>query len=133
MRHKKKTFKIGRTAEHRGCLVANMVSSLVLHGRVITTPTKAKEVGRVTDKMVTHAKVGDLHNRRLALVTMRNLDAVRILFDEIGPRMNGRQGGYTRIIRLGNRRGDGAATCLLELVGNETAAPVADSSAEKKA
>ena len=116
MRHRKATFKIGRTSAHRRALLANQVSSLILHGEIRTTIVKAKETRRVAERMVTMGKAGDLHHRRLAISKLRDEDAVRKLFAEIAPRFAGREGGYTRIIRLGNRLGDAAEMCLLQWV-----------------
>lgn len=116
MRHRKHTFKIGRSGAHRKAMIANMVSSLFYHGKVETTLVKAKEVRRHAEKMITLGKKGDLHSRRLAIAKMRDKDAVKILFDEIAPNYADRQGGYTRIIKLGQRRGDAAEVCILQLV-----------------
>lgn len=116
MRHRKHTFKIGRTGAHRRALLANMVCSLIQEGEIKTTITKAKEARRYADKAVTLGKKGDLHHRRLAIAKLRDTAAVRILFDDIAPRYAERPGGYTRIIRLGARRGDAAEMCLLQWV-----------------
>jgi large subunit ribosomal protein L17 len=116
MRHRKATFKIGRTSAHRRALLGNQVSSLILHGEIRTTVVKAKETRRIAEKMVTMGKLGDLHHRRLAIAKLRDEEAVRKLFAEIAPRFAGREGGYTRIIRLGVRLGDAAEMCLLQWV-----------------
>lgn len=116
MRHRVDTFKIGRTSAHRRALVANMASSLFFSGRIETTLVKAKAVRRFAERMITLGKQGTLHSRRLAAARLRNEDAVKMLFDEIAPSYSGRQGGYTRILKLGQRRGDAAETCLLMLV-----------------
>jgi large subunit ribosomal protein L17 len=121
MRHKVHTFKIGRSSSHRKAMLANMVSSLFEHGQIKTTLVKAKEARRFADKLITMGKKGDLHRRRLAISKMRNKDMVKKLFDEIAPQYSERDGGYTRIIKLGNRIGDGAEMCLLQLV--EAGAP----------
>ncbi len=121
MRHKVHTFKIGRSSSHRKAMLANMVSSLFEHGQIKTTLVKAKEARRFADKLITMGKKGDLHRRRLAISKMRNKDMVKKLFDEIAPQYTERDGGYTRIIKLGNRIGDGAEMCLLQLV--EAGAP----------
>ena len=119
MRHKKHTFKIGRSGAHRRAMIGNMLASLftVENGRIKTTVTKAKELRRWADKMITLAKKGDLSSRRQAIATIRDIDAVRALFDEIAQQYTSRQGGYTRIVRIGNRIGDNAETCFIELVG----------------
>ncbi|MBR2373414.1 MAG: 50S ribosomal protein L17 [Lentisphaeria bacterium] len=116
MRHRVDTFKIGRTSAHRRALVANMASSLFFSGRIETTLVKAKAVRSFAERMITLGKQGTLHSRRLAVARMRDENAVKKLFDEIAPAYSGRQGGYTRILKLGQRRGDAAETCLLMLV-----------------
>jgi len=116
MRHKVHTFKIGRTGAHRKAMLANMVSSLIEHGEIRTTITKAKEARRVADKMVTLGKKGDLHRRRLAVSKLRDKTAVKKLFDEIAPQYTERNGGYTRIIKLSRRLGDAAEMCILQFV-----------------
>lgn len=119
MRHRKHTFKIGKSGAHRKAMFANMLTSLFTHGRINTTIVKAKELRRWADKMITFAKIGDLNNRRKAIAVVRDIEAVRVLFDEIAPRYKERPGGYTRIVRLHNRRGDGAELCFIELVEEE--------------
>ena len=121
MRHKVHTFKIGRTGAHRKAMLANMVSSLIEHGQIKTTITKAKEARRVADKMVTLGKKGDLHRRRLAVSKLRDKDAVKKLFDEIAPQYAERNGGYTRIIKLSRRQGDAAEMCILQFVETDDA------------
>ena len=116
MRHKVDTLKLGRSSAHRRAMLANMVSSLFYSGRVETTLVKAKAVRRMAERMITLGKQGTLHSRRLAAARMRDENAVKRLFDEIAPAYTGRQGGYTRILKLGQRRGDAAETCLLMLV-----------------
>ena len=116
MRHRVHTFKIGRTGAHRRAMLANMVSSLIEHGQITTSLVKAREARRMADKMVTLGKKGDLHHRRLAISTLRNVDMVAKLFAEIAPAYEGRQGGYTSIIKLGKRRGDACEMCILKFV-----------------
>src|SRR6187401_1484234 len=121
MRHQKKTVKLGRTAEHRNALLANQACSLIEHGRIKTTLAKAKAVRPLAENMVTLAKAGSLHARRRAAALLRNnsvrtADAVRKLFTEIGPRSAERQGGYTRIIKLGPRPSDSAPMAYIEWV-----------------
>jgi len=116
MRHQKKTLKLGRTAEHRKALLANQVCSLIEHRRIKTTLAKAKAVRPLAERMVTLGKNGSLHARRNALSTLRHKDAVKKLFDEIAPASTERNGGYTRIIRLGQRKSDSAAMALLEWI-----------------
>jgi large subunit ribosomal protein L17 len=116
MRHQKKTLKLGRTAEHRKALLANQVCSLIEHRRIKTTLAKAKAVRPLAERMVTLGKNGSLHARRNALSILRHRDAVKKLFDEIAPASTERNGGYTRIIRLGQRKSDSAAMAFLEWV-----------------
>ena len=116
MRHQKKTVKLGRTAEHRKALLANQVCSLIEHQRIKTTLAKAKAVRPLAEKMVTLGKNGSLHARRTALAVLRQKDAVKKLFDDIAPRSATRNGGYTRIIKLGQRKSDAAAVAFLEWV-----------------
>ena len=116
MRHQKKTIKLGRTAEHRKALLANQVCSLIAHQRVKTTLAKAKAVRPLAEKMVTFGKNGSLHARRMALSMLRQKDAVKKLFDEIAPRSAGRNGGYTRIVKLGQRKSDSASMAFIEWV-----------------
>jgi len=116
MRHRKNSFKIGRTSAHRKALLANQTCSLILAPEIRTTIVKAKATRRVAEKMVTLAKKGTLHCRRRAISKLRDKDAVRILFSDIAPKYMERNGGYTRIIRLGQRQGDGAEMCILQWV-----------------
>src|SRR3954454_848884 len=116
MRHQKKTVKLGRTAEHRKSLLANQVCSLIEHQRIKTTLAKAKAVRPLAEKMVTLGKKGSLHARRTALAVLRQKDAVKKLFDDIAPRSAGRNGGYTRIIKLGARKSDSAPVAFIEWV-----------------
>ncbi len=108
--------KFNRKTGPRRALLRNMVTSLMIAERIETTETRAKEVNRIADKMVTLAKKGDLHARRQALAYMLDEDAVTKLFEKIAPRYEGRAGGYTRIIKKGPRRGDSAPMVFLELV-----------------
>ena len=121
MRHRKAGRKLGRTTTHRKAMLRNMVTSLFEHERIVTTVPKAKEARRVADKMITLAKRGGLHARRQAYAYMQSKDVVAKLFDEIQAQYTERQGGYTRIIRTGNRFGDAAPMAILELVGYEEA------------
>ena len=116
MRHQKKTIKLGRTAAHRKALLANQVCSLISHQRVKTTLAKAKAVRPLAEKMVTFGKNGSLHARRMALSMLRQKDAVKKLFDEIAPRSADRNGGYTRIVKLGQRKSDSASMAFIEWV-----------------
>ena len=116
MRHQKKTVKLGRKAEHRKALLANQVCSLIEHQRIRTTLAKAKAVRPLAEKMVTLGKKGSIHARRTAFATLRQKDAVKKLFDEVAPRTADRNGGYTRIVKLGQRKSDGAPIAYLEWV-----------------
>jgi len=116
MRHQKKTIKLGRTADHRKALLANQVCSLIEHQRIKTTLAKAKAVRPLAEKMVTLGKRGSIHARRTALATLRQKDAVKKLFDDIAPRSTERNGGYTRIVKLGQRKSDSAPMAFIEWV-----------------
>jgi len=108
--------KLGRTAGHRRALLRNQVTSLVLHGRIETTESKAKSIKPLADKMVTLGKRGDLAARRQAAAFLLDPAAVRTLFDDLAPRYADRSGGYTRIIKTGVRRGDAAPMAIIEWV-----------------
>ena len=123
MRHLKRTAKLGRTSEHRNAMLANLVCSLIIHKRVTTTLAKAKAARSVAEKMVTLGKSGTLHHRRLAVARLHQEDAAKILFKEIAPAFKERNGGYTRIIRMGQRQGDAAQRAILEWVDYVPAAP----------
>ncbi len=116
MRHQKKTIKLGRTAEHRKALLANQVCSLIEHQRIKTTLAKAKAVRPLAERMVTLGKNGSIHARRTALATLRQKRAVKKLFDDIAPRSAERNGGYTRIVKLGQRKSDSASMAFIEWV-----------------
>src|SRR3979490_2916152 len=116
MRHQKKTVKLGRTAEHRKALLANQVCSLIEHERIQTTLAKAKAVRPLAERMVTLGKNGSLHARRTALAVLRQKNAVKKLFDNIAPRSATRNGGYTRIVKLGQRKSDSALVAFIEWV-----------------
>lgn len=143
MRHRNHTFKVGRTVSHRRCMVANMLKSLILNGRIETTVTKAKELRRHADRLVTLAKKDSLSSRRMAIAklmvrynALSSKDArllkekqdksvlngdrqvVDILFGQLGPRFKERQGGYTRILRTAPSIGDSAPRCLIEYLAN---------------
>ena len=122
MRHNNKGRALGRTTEHKEALLRNMASSLFLHGRIETTTAKAKELRPFAEKLITLAKRGDLHSRRLAARDIQDKGALFRLFDAIGPVFATRPGGYTRVLKTGFRRGDGAETALIELVEKPAAA-----------
>lgn len=154
MRHLKRTAKLGRTGEHRNAMLANLVCSLIRHKRVETTLAKAKAARPVAEKLVTLGKRGTLHSRRLATSRLKYADrkmhaskdentkfwkndVIRILFEEIAPTMKERPGGYTRIVKLGQRRGDAAQLAILEWVdsvvpaGAEVETPAAAETTEE--
>ena len=117
MRHRKHTAKLGRNGEHRNAMLTNLVCSLIRHRRVTTTLAKAKAARPVAEKVLTLAKRGSLHDRRLASSRLRqDEEAVRILFAELAPPQKDRPGGYTRIIKLSHRRGDAAEQAIIEWV-----------------
>lgn len=140
MRHGKHTFKVGRTGSHRRCMIANMLKSLIENGRIVTTVVKAKELRRHADKMVTLAKKNTLASRRNAISALkveyntlstkdardvkggqkgsysRDREVIDKLFGELRERFQTRNGGYTRIIRAGDRIGDSAPTCFIEYI-----------------
>lgn len=116
MRHKRAGKRLGRTSSHRLAMVRNMVTSLLEHERIVTTAPKAKEVRKVAEKMITLAKRGDLHARRQALSFVRDKNVVAKLFGPLKDEYMTRNGGYTRIIRTGNRIGDAASMAILEMV-----------------
>ena len=116
MRHNKKGTHLGRTTSHKKALMKNMVSSLFEHKSIKTTHAKAKEARRYAEKLIKYAKKGALHHKRLAFKFLQNKEAVKVLFDEIGPACADRPGGYTRIIKLSFRQGDAAEISILELI-----------------
>ncbi|MBI1813621.1 MAG: 50S ribosomal protein L17 [Deltaproteobacteria bacterium] len=115
MRHLKSGRKLNRTSAHRKALFRNLVTSLLEHESVRTTDAKAKELRSFADRIVTLGKRGTLHARRQALAFVRSASVVKKLFDDIAPRFRDRPGGYTRVIKLGVRRGDAAAMSVVEL------------------
>jgi len=116
VRHQRGGKKLGRDAAHRKALYANLAGSLIEHGRIKTTVTKAKAVKPIAEQMITLGRRGDLHARRQATAFLRSRDVVHHLFAEIAPRFKDRPGGYTRIVKLGPRQGDAAEMVYLELV-----------------
>lgn len=116
MRHGKKIIKLGRKSAHRKAMLANMANSLFEHKRITTSSTKAKALKIFVEPLITKSKTDTLHNRRLCFSKLRNKLGVQILFDEISKKVANRPGGYTRIIKLGNRLGDNASMAMIELV-----------------
>lgn len=121
MRHRKDVVKLGRTPSHRKALFRNLATSLIEFERIETTLAKAKALRRIGEKVITLAKKNTLHTRRQALKVINKKEVVKKLFDIIGPRYENRNGGYTRILKLGLRHGDCASMAIIELVGNEKA------------
>jgi large subunit ribosomal protein L17 len=116
MRHRAKGRQLSRTSTHRRALLNNMAASLFDHGRIITTEAKAKELRPFAEKLITLARRGDLHARRLVQRKIKSRETLSRLFSEIGPRFAARPGGYTRILKLGHRDGDGADIARIELL-----------------
>jgi len=116
VRHRNKGKKLSRTSTHRRALLRNLATSLFLHERVETTTTKAKELRPYAERLITLARRGDVHARRIAGRKIQDRDVLGKLFDDIAPRYAARPGGYTRILKLGNRKGDAAEMSLIELV-----------------
>ena len=116
MRHRKKGRKLQRTASHRQAMLRNLATSLFRHERIETTTAKAKELRPYAERLITLARRGDLHARRLVARKIQDREVLGKLFDEISPRYAERPGGYTRILKLGNRKGDAAEISLIELV-----------------
>ena len=123
MRHLKEGRKLGRTASHRKALLRNMVSSLLEFEKIETTDAKAKELRKVADKMITWGKRGDLHARRLSLRVISSTKIVQKLFNDIAPRFKERKGGYTRITKVGRRKGDNAPLSIIELITQDEKQP----------
>ena len=126
MRHQRVMKKFGRSTAHRAMLMKSLVTNLILAESIKTTLPKAKEARKDADKMVTIAKKGDLAARRLAASRLLEPKAVQKLFDKIAPAMKDRNGGYTRIVKLGTRKGDAAEMCILQWVTAGEAAPAAE-------
>ena len=126
MRHRVAGFKLKRPVDARDALLRNLATSVIEHERVVTTVPKAKAVRPLVEKMITLAKQDTLHSRRQAAAVLRTPGSVKKLFDTLGTRFGQRNGGYTRITRLGPRKGDGAEQALIELVGSELVKRAAD-------
>lgn len=110
------TRKLGRTSDHRRAMLRAMVTYLLENGKIETTVTRAKEVRSMTEKMITTAKTNDLHSRRQVLAYVTKEDVVKKLFDEIAPKYSERNGGYTRVVKIGPRRGDAAEMAIISLI-----------------
>jgi large subunit ribosomal protein L17 len=133
MRHQRSGKKLGRDSAHRKALYSNLAGALIQHGRISTTEAKAKAVKPFAEKMITLGKRGDLHARRQALAALRSNEVVHRLFADIAPRFADRPGGYTRIVRLGQRQGDAAEMVYLEFVDHQpVATPFAVARAQRE-
>lgn len=134
MRHLNKGRKLNRTAAHRGATMRALASALIQNDRITTTVAKAKELRTFIEPLITRAKEDGMHNRRVAFAKLQDKYAVSRLFDEVGPASKDRAGGYTRVLKIGFRAGDGAETALIELVDmvDTEAAPRKSSESKKK-
>ena len=132
MRHQKKGFKLGRTSAHRKATLASMSHALIAHKRITTTWTKARALRMYIEPIITRAKVDNTHNRRQVFRLLQNKHAVKELFDAIGPEVGDRPGGYTRVIKLGQRGGDAAEMAIIELVDYNNERPEGSKSGPSK-
>ncbi len=119
MRHRKDGRRLGRNTSHRKALLKNLAIALILNERIRTTVARGKELRRLGDRLATLAKRGDLHARRMAASHLNSKEATKKLFETIGPRFQGRPGGYTRLIKAGYRPGDNASMCFIEYLPQE--------------
>src|SRR3954447_21988436 len=133
MRHGNAHRKLNRKAEHRRAMFANMAASLIRHEQIVTTLPKAKDLRPIVEKLVTLGKRGDLHARRQAIAEMRDVAMVKKLFEVIGPRYKGRDGGYTRVLKAGFRYGDSAPVGVIEFVDRDVDAKGRDARARHEA
>lgn len=122
MRHGKAHRRLNRSVSHRKAMFANMAASLIEHEQIVTTLPKAKELRGIAEKLITLAKKGSLHSRRIAASRLRSEDMVKKLFDTLGPRYKARAGGYTRVLKAGFRTGDAAPMAVIELVDRDVEA-----------
>lgn len=133
MRHSVKGRKLGRTASHRAALLNSLATSLLKHKRIKTTEAKAKEARTFVEKLISKARKNDLHVRRQVMAVINDKEVVKELFAEILPKIGERPGGYTRVVKLGNRNGDAAPMAILELVDyNDVANKKAEEQKEKR-
>jgi large subunit ribosomal protein L17 len=116
MRHGNRNNALGRKTAHRSAMLSNMACSLIEHKRITTTLAKAKELRKFVEPIITKSKTDDTHSRRMVFSTLKNKEAVSELFRDVAPKVAEREGGYTRIIKLGFRQGDAAEMCMIELV-----------------
>lgn len=116
MRHRRSIQKLGVKTDHRKAILSNMATSLFVHGQIETTVARAKALVPVVSKLITLAKRGDIHARRMASTTVKDRTVLKKLFDEVGPEFKERNGGYTRLVRAGFRKGDGASLAIVQLL-----------------
>ncbi len=132
MRHLRKVNKLGRTSEQRSALLKSLAVALIEHKQLVTTVAKAKELRKYIEPMVTRAKDDNTHNRRIVFSDLNHKESIKVLFGEIGPKSKERPGGYTRIIKMGNRSGDGAELAVIELVDYNDVRPTDTAAKTKK-
>ena len=132
MRHKVKGRKLSRTAAHRRATLRALSTALIREKRIVTTVPKAKELRRFVEPLITRAKVDDLNNRRVVFASLQDKETVKELFAEVGPKSAERNGGYTRIVRIGFRQGDGAEMAVIELVDYNDVKPEGGKTTKKK-
>jgi large subunit ribosomal protein L17 len=132
MRHRYGGYKLKRPVDSRNALFRNLITSVIEHERIVTTVPKAKAIKPMVEQMITLAKQDTLHARRQAAAILRTPASVKKLFDTLGTRFGQRNGGYTRIVRIGPRKGDGAEQAMLELVGSELVKRAADRAKRKE-
>ena len=133
MRHRKTGRRFSRTVSHRKAMFANLAASLIRHEQIVTTLPKAKDLRPIVEKLVTLAKRGDLHARRLAISEIRDLGSVKKLFETLGPRYKARTGGYTRVLKAGFRSGDSSPVAVIEFVDRDPEAKGSDDRARHAA
>ena len=133
MRHGNTGRRFSRTVSHRKAMFANLAASLIQHEQIVTTLPKAKDLRPIVEKLVTLAKRGDLHSRRLAISEIRDLGSVKKLFETLGPRYKARAGGYTRVLKAGFRYGDNASVAVIEFVDRDVEAKGAEDRARHAA
>lgn len=133
MRHQRVINHLGRTSSHRKAMISNMAVSLILHKRITTTTAKAKALKTFVEPLITKSKEDSTHSRRIVFSSLKDKEAVTVLFREISPKIADRPGGYTRILKTGNRIGDNAEMCILELVDFNESMLGGDTAAKPKA
>jgi large subunit ribosomal protein L17 len=132
MRHRVKGKKLSRTASHRKATMRALTAALIREHRIVTTVTKAKELRRFVEPIITKAKNDDHNSRKLVFASLQDKETVKMLFDEVGPKSANREGGYTRVIKIGHRQGDGADMAIIELVDYNDIKPEGGKTTKKK-